>query len=90
MELPIVTAFNRGCKEVVLNNSTGYICNPNDPFDLADKMEKMMNLDEEERKRMGKNGRNLVSKKFNVEKVILQYDSVLQSIPTEPGRGFLQ
>jgi len=53
-------------------------------------MEKMMNLDEEERKRMGKNGRNLVSKKFNVEKVILQYDSVLQSIPTEPGRGFLQ
>jgi glycosyltransferase involved in cell wall biosynthesis len=77
MELPIVTALNRGCKEVVLNNSTGYLCNPNDPFDLADKMEKMMNLEEEERKRMGKNGRNLVSKKFNVEKVIEQYDAIL-------------
>jgi glycosyltransferase involved in cell wall biosynthesis len=78
MELPIVTAFNRGCKEVVLNNSNGFICNPNDPFDLADKMEKMMNLDEEERKRMGRNGRSLVSKKFNVEKVIQQYDSTLK------------
>ena len=80
MELPIVTALNRGCKEVVLNNSTGYLCNPNDPFDLADKMEKMMNLDEEERKRMGKNGRNLVAKKFNIDKVIEQYDAILRSI----------
>ncbi|HYJ38427.1 MAG TPA: glycosyltransferase family 4 protein [Chitinophagaceae bacterium] len=80
MELPIVTALNRGCKEVVLNYSNGYLCNPNDPFDLADKMEKMMNLEEEERKRMGKNGRTLVSKKFNVEKVIQQYDSILKTI----------
>ena len=78
MELPIVTALNRGCKEVVLNNSNGFICNPNDPFDLADKMEKMMNLEVEERKRMGRNGRSLVSKKFNVEKVIQQYDSILR------------
>ena len=80
MELPIVTAFNRGCKEVVLNNSTGYLCNPNDPFDLADKMEKMMNLPEDERKRMGRNGRTLVSKKFDIEKVIQQYDSILKSL----------
>jgi glycosyltransferase involved in cell wall biosynthesis len=80
MELPIVTALNRGCKEVVLNNSTGYLCNPNDPFDLADKMEKMMNLTGEERKRMGRNGRTLVSKKFNIEKVIQQYDYILKSL----------
>ncbi len=44
MELPVITSMNRGCKEVVLNNSTGYICNRHDPFDLADKMEKMINL----------------------------------------------
>ena len=80
MELPIVTTLNRGCKEVVLNNSNGYLCNMNDPFDLADKMEKMMNLEVDERKRMGRNGRNLVSKKFNVEKVIQQYDSILRLI----------
>src|SRR3954469_9019435 len=80
MELPMVTAYNRGSKEVVLNNSTGYLCNPNDPFDLADKLEKMMHLPEEERKRMGKNGRALVVKKFNIEKVIQQYDSILKII----------
>jgi glycosyltransferase involved in cell wall biosynthesis len=73
MDLPIITSFNRGCKEVVLNNSNGYICNINDPFDLADKMEKMLNLAPEERSRMGKNGRALVIKKFNVSKVIEEY-----------------
>jgi glycosyltransferase involved in cell wall biosynthesis len=77
MELPIVTSMNRGCKEVVLNNSTGYLCNVNDPFDLADKMEKMINLSPEERSRMGKNGRLLVNKKFNVTKVIEEYEDTL-------------
>jgi glycosyltransferase involved in cell wall biosynthesis len=78
MELPIITSFNRGCKEVVLNNSTGYVCNMNDPFDLADKMEKMISLSREERRRMGRNGRLLVAKKFNVEKVIWEYEETLR------------
>jgi glycosyltransferase involved in cell wall biosynthesis len=77
MELPIITSLNRGCKEVVLNNSNGYVCNRQDPFDLADKMEKMINLSVEERARMGKNGRALVIKKFNVSKVIVEYDRTL-------------
>ena len=80
MELPIITSLNRGCKEVVLNNSNGYVCTPNDPFDLADKMEKMMNLTEDERNRMGKNGRALVIKKFNVTKVIEEYDRTLRNL----------
>ena len=82
MELPIITSMNRGCKEVVLNNSTGYLCNVNDPFDLADKMERMINLSAEERNRMGKNGRLLVIKKFNVAKVIEEYEDTLnQDLP---------
>lgn len=80
MELPIITSLNRGCKEVVLNNSNGYVCTPNDPFDLADKMEKMMNLTAEERSRMGKNGRALVIKKFNVTRVIEEYDRTLRNL----------
>ncbi|HMH32949.1 MAG TPA: glycosyltransferase family 4 protein [Puia sp.] len=79
MELPIITSLNRGCKEVVLNNSNGYLCNLNDPFDVADKMEKMMNLTTEERIRMGKNGRALVMKKFNVGIVIKEYERTLKA-----------
>ncbi len=80
MELPIITSLNRGCKEVVLNNSNGYVCNLNDPFDVADKMEKMMNLSSEDRIRMGKNGRLLVIKKFNCETVIKEYEKTLRNI----------
>ena len=77
MELPIITSNNRGCKEVVLNNSTGYLCRLQDPFDLADKMERMINLSSEERRRMGQNGRALVIKKFSMEKVIGEYEDTL-------------
>jgi glycosyltransferase involved in cell wall biosynthesis len=80
MELPIITSLNRGCKEVVLNNSNGYLCNPKDPFDLADKMEKMINLTQEERTKMGRNGRALVIEKFNISKVIEEYGRTLNGI----------
>ncbi|MBC7851556.1 MAG: glycosyltransferase family 4 protein [Chitinophagaceae bacterium] len=73
MELPIITTLNRGCKEVVVNHSTGYLCKSNDPFDLADKMERMLNLSEEDRRRMGRNGRELVIKKFDVNLVVQEY-----------------
>lgn len=86
MELPIITSLNRGCKEVVLNNSNGFICNPNDAFDLADKMEKMLNLSAEERSRMGRNGRQLVLKKFDVSKIIAEYANTLIS-PFENKHG---
>lgn len=82
MEIPVITSMNRGCKEVVVNNFTGYLCNVNDPFDLADKMEKMLGLSNEERNRMGKNGRSLVMKKFSVSKVIEEYEDTLnQDLP---------
>lgn len=86
MELPIITSNNRGCKEVVLNNSNGYLCNLNDPFDLADKMEKIINLPEEERKKMGRNGRQLVLKKFDVSKIISEYANTLISPFETPKR----
>ena len=77
MELPVITSNNRGCKEVVVNNATGYMCHVQDPFDLADKMEKIINLPAEELHRMGRNGRSLVIKKFNIKKVIEEYMDTL-------------
>jgi glycosyltransferase involved in cell wall biosynthesis len=78
MELPIITSLTRGCKEVVINHTNGWLCNQNDPFDLADKMERMINLPQEERVRMGKNGRALVIQKFNVARVISEYERTLE------------
>jgi len=80
MQLPIITSFNRGCKEVVLNDFNGYTCNLNDAFDLADKMEKMINLSVGERAKMGSNGRVLVTQKFNISKIIEEYERTLSAL----------
>lgn len=80
MELPIITTMNRGCKEVVLNNETGFICKLNDPVDLAEKMEKMIRLSSQQREQMGKKGRALMITKFDMDKVIHTY---LQTLTRE-------
>jgi glycosyltransferase involved in cell wall biosynthesis len=79
MELPVITSNNRGCKEVVVNGNTGFLCPVHDPFDLADKMEKVLNLPTEERIRLGRNGRALVIKKFNIRNVIDEYIATLNT-----------
>jgi len=63
-----------------VNNLNGYLCNLNDPFDVADKMEKMINLDPAERSKMGKNGRSLVIQKFDISKVIKEYAMTLSKL----------
>ncbi|MFI5156537.1 MAG: glycosyltransferase, partial [Chitinophagales bacterium] len=80
MELPIITSFNRGCKEVVQDHVNGFLCRQNDPFDLAEKMAIMINSPLEERKRMGSQGRSLVMERFNVEKVIHEYERILKDL----------
>ncbi|HLY71841.1 MAG TPA: glycosyltransferase family 4 protein [Puia sp.] len=80
MELPIITSFSRGCKEVVSDHLNGFVCNLNDPFDVADKMESMINLSAEQRENMGRHGRALVIKKFNVKQVIEEYQKTLTKI----------
>ena len=78
MELPVITSNNRGCKEVITDNVTGYLCNMNNPFDLADKMEKIMQLSREERADMGAKGRLLVMEKFNIGRIIEVYEQAMQ------------
>ena len=85
MEIPVVTSLNRGCKEVVHDQVNGYLCNLNDAFDLADKMEKMLNLPPEERCAMGKKGRALVIEKFDIRKIIAEYANTLISAFESPG-----
>ena len=78
MGLPVITSHNRGCKEVVLNNVSGLLCHINDPFDLADKMEKIMMWPEHERQAMGIAGRAFMKERFSIENIYSEYSSTLQ------------
>jgi glycosyltransferase involved in cell wall biosynthesis len=78
MELPVITTYNRGCKEAVRDNITGFLCNTRDAADLADKMEQMLLLPPLTRREMGKKGRELMIEKFEVRKVYRYYANVIQ------------
>jgi glycosyltransferase involved in cell wall biosynthesis len=77
MELPVITTANPGCKEVLVDQVTGFLCRVNDPEDLAAKMESMMGLSASERAQMGSRGRELVIRKFEVSKIFAEYTRVL-------------
>jgi glycosyltransferase involved in cell wall biosynthesis len=71
MERPIITTNNVGCVELLENNVNGIMCEKNDVFDLADKMEKMYLLDKNIRNNYGANGRKKILDVFD-EKIIIK------------------
>ena len=71
MEKPIIATDVTGCREIVENNKNGYLVKVKDPLDLAEKIEKFINLSTEERKKMGKNGRKKILNEFD-EKIIIE------------------
>lgn len=73
MEKPLIATNVAGCKEVIEDGINGYLCKIKDAKDLADKMEKMLNLPEDKRKAMGKAGREKIIKEFDERIVIEKY-----------------
>ena len=79
MAKPIVTTDNIGCKDVVNDGESGYLCKIKDAIDLASKLELIINMSEEERKAMGQKGREKIKKEFDEKIVIDKYlDAVKQ------------
>ena len=73
MARPIVTTDAVGCREVVDDGINGYLCNPKDASDLADKMERIVSLSHAQRMAMGLRGREKVERQFDEEIVIRKY-----------------
>jgi glycosyltransferase involved in cell wall biosynthesis len=82
MEVPIITSQNTGCREVVQEGLNGFLCRPNHAGELARRMEEMMSLTNAQRSVFGRNGRALVSERFGMERILLEYDRTLKTINT--------
>ena len=80
MEKPLIATNVPGCKEVVEDGINGYLCKVKDSKDLASKMEKMLNLSEENRALMGKKGREKIVKEFDEKIVINKYLETISQI----------
>ena len=77
---PVITTTLPGCGEAVDNNLTGFTIREKDPTDLVDKIEKFLDLSQEEREKMGRAGRQKMEREFNREIVIREYMHEIRKI----------
>ena len=64
---PIVASNIGGSKETVLNKKSGFLYKFDDPRELAKNLNTVIQLNQEELKLMGNEGRKNVTKKFDVD-----------------------
>ena len=67
MGKPIIASNIGGSKETVLNKKTGFLYKHDDPRELAKSLNTVIQLNQEELKLMGNEGRKNITKKFDVE-----------------------
>ena len=80
MARPIITTDVPGCRELVDEGSNGFVCKLKDAEDLAEKMEKMLLLEDIERVKMGLHGRQKIIDEFDEKIVIDKYKEAISSI----------
>jgi galacturonosyltransferase len=67
---PIITTNVAGCREILEEGKTGFLCEAKNVNSLIDSMQKFLDLSEEERKQMGISGREYIEKFFKKEDVV--------------------
>ena len=78
MGKPILTTDNVGCRNVVIEGQTGFLCQTKDVDSLAEAMIKIIHLTPEERVEMGQSGRNYMISRFDEKVIIADYFNAIQ------------
>jgi glycosyltransferase involved in cell wall biosynthesis len=81
----IVTSNAVGCREVVEDGVNGFLCQPRDAADLAEKLERMIELSPAARAEMGRRGREKMEREFDERIVIDRYLTIIREILFESG-----
>lgn len=72
MGRPVITSNIHGCKEAVLENVSGLLCEPKDADSLYEAMKRFLAMNQEERTAMGRAGRKHMEEVFDKKKVVEQ------------------
>mgnify|MGYP002230920533 CR=1 FL=1 len=67
-QMPVITTDNKGCREMVINNVSGYIVPKHDSEKLYEAMKSFCFLNIKSKEEMGKAGRNLALNTFDEKK----------------------
>ncbi len=77
---PLIATNVPGCKDLVIEGETGFLCNPKDAEDLANAMIRFIKLSDTQKKEIGLNARKLVEEKFDHNIVINKYLETIQEL----------
>lgn len=80
MGRPIITTDNVGCRETVIHNVNGFLCEPRSVDSLFTAIDKMIQLSHEQRTIMGIESRSMVEKKFDEKIVISRYINTIEQL----------
>ncbi|MGE6165404.1 glycosyltransferase family 4 protein [Aeromonas rivipollensis] len=83
MAKPLIVSDAPGCKDVVIDGKTGFLCKVKNRDSLAAVMELVVNQSMQERVDMGAAGRNLVLQNFDERVVIKKYIDMLSKYDLE-------
>jgi len=75
---PIITTDTVGCRDVVDHGVNGFLCQPKNSKDLANKIQAMIELTHEERLLMSLNGRKKIEAEFDEMIVVEKYMEIIQ------------
>lgn len=79
----VITTDVPGCKDAVINNKTGLIVPVKDSNSLAEAIQVLI-LNPSKRKKMGREGRKLAEKEFNIKNIVLEniniYDKLIRRL----------
>lgn len=85
MGIPVITTDATGCRNVVEDGVTGYLCRTRDAEDLKEKMLKMLALSPAEREKMGVLGRRKMEREYDENIVINEYLTRINNVAKEMG-----
>jgi glycosyltransferase involved in cell wall biosynthesis len=80
MARPLIGADVPGCRELVRDGLTGFLCQPRDAPSLAAAMERLAESSQEVRVRMGQQARAMAEREFDEQHVLAAYLELLQPV----------
>lgn len=80
MQKPCIASDTTGCRDIIDDGETGYLCKVKDTADLVEKMKKMIALSNEERDAMGIKAREKIKRSFGKQVVIDAYMEAIESL----------
>jgi glycosyltransferase involved in cell wall biosynthesis len=80
MGRPLIATNIAGCRELIDDGKTGYICEPKNADSLANKMELLINSDDDKLREMGIKSREKMIAEFDIENVLPKYENVIKGL----------